>query len=184
MENWVPEPRTLNPSFFSVALRVEFFSPPSSRKGGPSRARRFRSRVDLSRILCPSYGRRSFIWDRRCRRPRARYPSLSHTGRLRTTDVPTSSGPGTACACTRWGLPCPDCRQPGGALLPHLFTLACVDTPARSRWDHRRSVFCGTFPSPATRGRWALPITVSFGVRTFLRVGQGRDGDRLSTYGL
>jgi hypothetical protein len=31
---------------------------------------------------------------------------------------------GTACACTRWGLPCLDCRQSSGALLPHRFTLA------------------------------------------------------------
>ena len=30
-----------------------------------------------------------------------------------------------AWACTRWGLPCPGCHQPGGALLPHLFTLTC-----------------------------------------------------------
>jgi len=32
---------------------------------------------------------------------------------------------GSAWACTRRGLPCPDCRQSGGALLPHPFTLPC-----------------------------------------------------------
>ncbi len=34
-----------------------------------------------------------------------------------------SGGRGPAWSCTRWGLPCLDCRQPSGALLPHLFTL-------------------------------------------------------------
>ena len=29
----------------------------------------------------------------------------------------------TACACTRWGLPCLNCHQLSGALLPHHFTL-------------------------------------------------------------
>ena len=36
------------------------------------------------------------------------------------------SGLRTACACTRWGLPSHACHQARGALLPHLFTLACV----------------------------------------------------------
>jgi len=36
-----------------------------------------------------------------------------------------SHKPRTACACTRWGLPCHACHQARGALLPHLFTLAC-----------------------------------------------------------
>ena len=39
----------------------------------------------------------------------------------------------TAWACTRWGLPCPGCRQPGGALLPHPFTLACAPGNPRSQ---------------------------------------------------
>jgi len=34
----------------------------------------------------------------------------------------------TACACTRRGLPCLDCRQPSGALLPHRFTLTVALT--------------------------------------------------------
>src|SRR5262249_39641278 len=40
--------------------------------------------------------------------------------------------------CSDWGLPCHDCYQSRGELLPHLFTLA------RSE-DRRRCVFCGTF---------------------------------------
>ena len=76
----------------------------------------------------------------------------------RTTDAPLGT-PRSACACTRWGLPCPDCHQSGGALLPHPFTLT-----DRSR----RSTLCGTFPGPTIMGRWALPTTVSCRVRTFL----------------
>jgi len=34
------------------------------------------------------------------------------------------SSAATAWPCTRWGLPCPGRRRPGGALLPHPFTLA------------------------------------------------------------
>lgn len=35
-----------------------------------------------------------------------------------------------AWACTRWGLPCPDCHQSGGALLPHHSTLPCDGEPS------------------------------------------------------
>ncbi len=119
-----------------------------------------------NRLATMDRGRRSFVYVRRCRRPPARYPSSpSNVGDPRTTGFPIASGTKTACACTRWGLPCPDCHQPSGALLPHLFTLACVPT---SR-DHRRCVFCGTVPGSATKSRWALPTTVSCRVRTFLR---------------
>ena len=67
---------------------------------------------------------------------------------------------GTACACTRWGLPCPFRHRSGGALLPHRFTL--------TGGNRRRSVLCGTVPGPAA-GRWALPTTLSYRARTFLR---------------
>ena len=45
-------------------------------------------------------------------------------------------------SCTRWGLPCPACRQAGGELLPRHFTLAC----GFFEKSHRRCLFCGTFP--------------------------------------
>ena len=48
--------------------------------------------------------------------------------------------------CSRWGLPCHDCCQPRGALLPHRFTLTSGTSP-------RRFVFCGTFPGVAPGGR-------------------------------
>ena len=69
--------------------------------------------------------------------------------------------------CSRRGLPCDlDYSQPG-ALLPHLFTFACLLTLDQ---DHRLCVFCGTFRAPGFNpgaprySRGALP----WGVRTFL----------------
>ena len=65
-------------------------------------------------------------------------------------------------SCSVWGLPCPVHYCPGGALLPHLFTL----TPGRNQ---RRYVFCGTFRplglNPTSR---TLSGTLLCGVRTFL----------------
>ena len=49
---------------------------------------------------------------------------------------------GAACACTRWGLPCPPRHRGGGALLPHRFTLT---THARGR----RSAVCFLLHCPA-----------------------------------
>src|SRR5207245_1647099 len=51
--------------------------------------------------------------------------------------------------CSVWGLPCPPCHQVGGALLPHLFTLATTGFPMV-----RRCVFCGTFPEVTLAGGW------------------------------
>jgi hypothetical protein len=51
-------------------------------------------------------------------------------------------------SCSVWGFPCPSCHHDGGALLPHLFTLA---TPGRP--GVRRCVFCGTFPEVTLAGR-------------------------------
>ena len=58
--------------------------------------------------------------------------------------------------CSTRGFPCPECRHPGGGLLPHLFTLAkCARPmeasprfcrgPAAGCESHRRYIFCGTF---------------------------------------
>ncbi len=67
--------------------------------------------------------------------------------------------------CSEWGLPCGDCHQPPGALLPHPFTLACKVTL------HRRFALCGTFPqllpqSASLGGRY--PPLLFRGARTFL----------------
>src|SRR6185295_4977849 len=53
-------------------------------------------------------------------------------------------------SCSVWGLPCPSCHHAGGALLPHLFTLA-MRGPRGPRI--RRYVFCGTFPEVTPAGR-------------------------------
>ena len=45
-------------------------------------------------------------------------------------------------------------------------TISPLPVPDKS--GHRPYVFCGTFPDPATGGRWALPTTMSYRVRTFL----------------
>ena len=74
---------------------------------------------------------------------------LMHPTRRLVSSRADSSPP--AWACWRWGLPCRACRQPRGALLPHLFTLACND--GARVVIHRRSVFCGTFPRLTPGGR-------------------------------
>ena len=39
--------------------------------------------------------------------------------------------------CSRWGLPCPECHHPGGALLPHRFTLATLKRGTRGKARRR-----------------------------------------------
>ena len=70
--------------------------------------------------------------------------------------------------CSVWGLPCPPCHQDGGALLPHLFTLA---TPGF------RPEFGGVFSVALSLGSPSLAVSqhTALGVRTFL---PGRDVDR------
>ncbi len=60
-------------------------------------------------------------------------------------------------SCSGWGLPCHDCCQPRGALLPHHFTLT-------SRG--RRYIFCGTFRGLAPPRRYLASCPT--GARTFL----------------
>ncbi len=65
----------------------------------------------------------------------------------------------TAWPCSGWGLPCHDCCQPRGALLPHRFTLACA--PGGS---HRRFAFCCAFRRLATPGRYPAPCPAELGL--------------------
>ena len=75
-------------------------------------------------------------------------------------------------SCSRWGLPCHDCRQPRGALLPHPFTLA----RRRSRkavcflwhfpWGRpRRPLAATVFPwspdFPPARRLWPWPVATT-----------------------
>ena len=64
-------------------------------------------------------GRWPFLWDVRCRTPRATYPDDwpgNRPSRRSGSVVPTWS-------CSRWGLPCRPRRRRRGAPLPHPFTL-------------------------------------------------------------
>ncbi len=60
--------------------------------------------------------------------------------------------------CSGWGLPCHRCYHRRGALLPHLFTLACAPR------GHRRYVFCGTFRRLAPPRRYLAPCPVEPGL--------------------
>ena len=68
-------------------------------------------------------------------------------------------------SCSVWGLPCPVHCCPGGALLPHLFTLTCG-------LRLRRYLLCGTFRRMALKPpSRTLSGTLLCGVRTFLSLG-------------
>ena len=83
----------------------------------------------ISRVLSSACALgRSFLseHDRSC--PLAAYPQcLDRGGRLSLLIWP----------CSDWGLPCHDCCQSRGGLLPHLFTLTCRSF-AFAQDDHRR----------------------------------------------
>jgi len=84
---------------------------------------------------------------------------LQHATRLQTCG-PQASGRGrkeAACACTRWGLPCPVRHRPGRC------ALTAPLHPYRSKL--RRYVFCGTFPDPQrVGGRYPPPCPVVLGL--------------------
>src|SRR4029453_1201559 len=64
-------------------------------------------------------------------------------------------------SCSVWGFPCPPCHQDGGALLPHLFTLATSRFPAG---------FGGVFSVALSLRSPSLAVSqhTAHGVRTFL----------------
>jgi hypothetical protein len=65
--------------------------------------------------------------------------------------------------CSCWGLPCRDCYQSCGELLPHRFTLACMLEPASSA-----VCFLLHFPSMSCDIAQELPGSMPDGARTFL----------------
>ncbi len=73
-------------------------------------------------------------------------------------------------SCSVWGLPCRDCYQPRGGLLPRRFTLTFV-LLAQPAW---RFVFCCTGrPAGLRRPSRTLSGTLPCGVRTFLPLRTG-----------
>lgn len=92
------------------------------------------ARWPVSRVLYPApRGRRwPFVWDAGCPDASRDQPERRRGNAL--DPRPSRCGDGGRAApirsCSRWGLPCrPRCRV-RGALLPHPFTLTCVETPA------------------------------------------------------
>jgi len=111
------------------------------------------ARRPVSRVLSTlaMSDRWPFVWDARCRAPRATYP-----GGGAETRLPAIRGSRPAApirSCSRWGLPCHPRRRGRGALLPHPFTLA-------RRAKTGRAV-CFLWHFPWGRPRRVLPGTVS-----------------------
>jgi len=119
-------------------------------------------RGSVSRVLClPQSRRRPFVWDARCRAPRATDPSGSRGNPrfalLAKSEAPLLLGlaPGGVCRAAA-------VAGARGALLPHRFTLA-----RGPEGPGGRSVLCGTVPRVAPAGRYPAPCFR--GARTFLR---------------
>src|ERR1700693_4830398 len=121
-----------------------------------------------------------FIWDVRCRTPRATDPSGGAEGPPGSTATAAPPAAPTW-SCSRWGLPCRRRCRRRGALLPHHFTLAAQD-PRKGRMG-LALCFCGTFPGVAPAGGYPAPCFR--GARTFLpppriNLGEERPSDRLA----
>jgi hypothetical protein len=101
---------------------------------------------------------RTFIWDARCRAPRA--SSTRRLGRA-ARHLASRRGRLPICSCTGWGLPCRPRHRGRGALLPHRFTLA-------TRASRRRSAVCSLWHFPAGHPDRPLAGTLPCGARTFL----------------
>ena len=112
----------------------------------------------VQRCRCDGHSSRPAIAGR-LKRPTRKFGAPS-----RHALSPACAGPNSfpIWSCSVWGLPCPVHYCPGGALLPHLFTLT-------SGLRLGRYVFCGTFRrtdfNPFSR---TLSGTLLYGVRTFL----------------
>ena len=134
-------------------------------QSGPFRARFAWSRVDISRILSPPSrsrdgrgGRRSFIWGRRCRRPRARYPPPL---------LPETRGP----RASRW-LGTGNCLRlhAVGFAVPRLSPAGRCALTAPFHPYRRKpggglfSVALSLTPRPEAGGRYPPPCPVVFGL--------------------
>ena len=128
-------------------------------------ARRPISRVLFAIGSARPMGRWPFIWDVRCRTPRATYPGGGAESR-RAREEPAAP----TWSCSGWGLPCRlRCRR-RGALLPHPFTLA----PPTNRGSAGRAV-CFLWHFPWGFPRRALPGTHFPWSPDFPRLGSTRE---------
>ena len=78
---------------------------------------KWKVRRPVSRVLSPCGGW-PFLWDARCRAPRATDP-----GGDAETPLPVARRAAPIWSCSRWGLPCRFRYRSRGGLLPHRFTL-------------------------------------------------------------
>ena len=137
------------------AIRPAGFEPTTSASGGQrsiqlSYGRNIWAGARNKPSSVPSEGEGSFLWDRRCCRPRAAYPGLGRGGQplvpylalLRVGFAMRPLLPGARCALTAPFHPC---------LCP-------------SRAGHRRSALCGTFRRLATPGRYPAPCPAELGL--------------------
>ena len=153
-------------------------------RDGQAACRRERcARWSVSRVLCPALadGRRPFLWDVRCRTPRATDPGGGSETCLCAigepiAHVPPLFGLAPSGVCQPTSLPRSRCAltAPFQPCLPPM-------------WRHRRSILCCTFPGFAPAGRYpalSLPWSPDF-PRAVLRLpaavqpsGAGRCRDR------
>ena len=138
----------------------------ATRKAESRRVRRPVSRV----LSSPESDGWPFLWDARCRAPRATDPSGG--AKVRPAFPRTGMPAAPTWSCSRWGFPCRRRCRRRGALLPHRFTLAARpvfrDGPAvyflwHFPWGRPRRALPGTvppwspdFPPSAQRRRAAI----------------------------
>jgi hypothetical protein len=118
----------------------------------------------VSRVLCPGSGRRSFIWDARCRAPLATNPRVKRSGAASSLLFGLTPGGVYLAAAVTGGT---------GELLPRLFTLAVRGCPRLGR-----CFFCGTILGIASTGRYPAPCPGELGLSSGVPRGAR---DRLSS---
>ena len=136
-------------------------SGPSPASQKPELMKRCQTACKPGSVPAANSGRRPFIWDVRCRTPRATNPGA------RRGNPPAAGNPRRVApirSCSRWGLPCRRRCRRRGALLPHPFTL--TRRSRLGRGPGGRFTFCGTFPGVAPAGCYPAPCF--HGARTFL----------------
>jgi len=131
--------------------------------GAPPRSNRTGPESPISRILCPrSAGSWSFLWDRRCRRPRATYPEAPPPRGREGDGRPLRHLP--IWSCSAWGLPC---LTPSPA---ERCALTAPFHPYPGMDPRALRAVCSLLHFPSRRRASPLASMLPVGVRTFLPV--------------